>query len=191
MNLPATYLHFNVLDIVLGAILLVAMLRGLWTGFSRAFASLLGMVGGFMIAARYYQVVSVKLTPWLANEAARSLSAFLIIFFIVYLAFVIAGILLRGVLAAVKLSWMDRLAGGAMGLVKGVVASALVIFLLTLTLPADSSLLRESTLAPRVSEITRFMISFVPQNIKAKFMYKWRRLFPVSPEKLEKIKKEV
>ncbi len=191
MNLTMSYLHFNVLDIVLAAILLIALLRGLWTGFSRALASLLGMVGGFVVAARYYQMVALKLVPWLANEAARSLTAFFIIFLIIYLAFVIAGILLRGVLAAVKLSWMDRIMGGVMGLLKGVVASALILFLLTLTLQPGNSLIKQSVLAPRISEVTRVMISFVPPDIKAKFMYKWRRLFPVSPEKLEKIKKEV
>ena len=195
MNFSISYLQFNVLDIVLAVILLIAFIRGVWTGFSRALASLLGMVVGFAVAARYYQVVALKLVPWLENEAARSLTAFFIIFLIVYLAFVIAGILVRGVLAAAKLSWMDRFMGGIMGIAKGIVACALVIFLLTLTMPPDSSLLKQSVLAPRVSEITRIMISFVPPDIKAKFMYKWRRLFPATPpgkvDKVDKARKEV
>jgi len=160
----------------LGLIFVVIVIRGLFAGFSRTVSGLLGALVGFWVAANHYEFLSQKLAFLIKTEMWRGLVSFFLLFMVVYLAFAIAGILFKGLFHVLHLSFLDRLLGGFFGFLKALAISSVIIFILTLTLPADSPLLKSSCLYPRVSRMTRVMTDFIPENLKARFMWKWRRI---------------
>ncbi len=168
-------IHINWLDLFLGLTFLVIIVRGFLTGFSRTASSLVGVLAGFWAAVNHYEFVARQLAVFMGNEVGRKLLAFFLIFLVVYLCFVIAGILIYGFFKALHLSWFDKVLGGAFGFLKAALITGVIIFILTLTLPENNSLIRNSYLYPRVSSLARLMTSMVPDHIKGQFMWKWRR----------------
>lgn len=174
MNMLSAF-QFNWLDIILGILIIVTLVRGLWVGLSRAIASFAGVLLGFWFAIQFYYVISQKIIPFIRNELWASVVSFLALFFFVYTAFFILGIIIHSLLKALRLRWMDRLMGGVVGFAKGLLLSGIIIFLLTFFLPENTRLLKESALYPKLSEISKTIVMLVPTKIKGQFMYKWRQ----------------
>ena len=183
MDLHFNFLHFNWLDVLLGGMLVIFVCRSLWTGFSRSLASLLGVILGFWVAIHRFPSISFRLSPWIQDEMWRSLVSFLLIFLLVYLVFLIAGIMVQKMFKALRLGWIDRLLGAVVGLAKGLVLAGIIIFMLTIFLPSNSPLLRESCLYPALSQVAQAMGSMVPGHLKGRFMWKWRK-FHAAPDKV-------
>lgn len=177
MNLPILgQLHFNWLDIFITVLFVILVIRGLFTGFSRSASTLFGVLAGFWIAANQYAFVSRQMSAFIENPLWRDLGAFFLLFLVVYLCFLIAGILLHGLFKALKLRWFDVMLGGFFGFLKAMAFSGMVVFILTLTLPTESPFLKGSRLYPVVSDVARWMTAMAPENLKGKFMWKWRRM---------------
>ncbi len=170
-------IHGNWLDVVLAVVLLIALVRSVWTGFTRAVAGVGGVLGGFFVAIRGYPSLAFRLSPMIADELIRNIVAFLLLFLAVYLIFVIAGILLHGFLKALKLGWFDRLMGGILGALKGVLLAGIIMFLLTVVLPANSPTIQKSYLYPRLRYVIQGLTVLVPDQVKGRFMWKWRQFF--------------
>ena len=177
MDLHFNSLHFNWLDVLLGGMLVIFVCHSLWRGFSRSLASLLGVILGFWVAIHRFPSISLRLSPWIQDEMWRSLVSFLLIFFLVYLIFLIAGIMVQKMFKALRLGWIDRLLGAVVGFAKGLVLAGIIIFMLTIFLPSNSPLLRESCLYPALSRVAQVMGSMVPGHLKGRFMLKWRKFY--------------
>jgi membrane protein required for colicin V production len=175
MTLAYHSFHFNWLDIILGGMLLFFICRSFWTGFSRSVASFLGIILGFWVAIHHFSSISFKLSRWIQNEAWSSFISFTLIFFSVYLVFYIAGIVIQKIFKIVKLGWFDRLLGAIIGLAKGLILAGAIVFMLTIFLPSNSTLLRDSCLYPVLSRVAQVMGSVVPSHLKGRFMWKWRK----------------
>lgn len=119
-------------DLVVGAILLVTTLRGLFLGLVREAFSL-SAVGGAYIAVRLFTrpaaqalldasglEIDPRLAPWIAGAAIAGLTL---------AAVVIAGRLVARGIHAVGLGWADRLGGGLLGATEGVLVTALLLLL--------------------------------------------------------------
>jgi len=167
---------FNWLDIAILVILSIAVARGLWAGFSMAVSTFFGVILGFWVAAQQFPFVAIKLSRFIHDELWRSLLSFALLFLVVYLAFLTAGIVLRGFFRVIKLGWIDRILGGVVGLAKGLIFAGVIIFVMTLVLPEGSPLLKKSVLYPRLSRIAQTLNNLAPANIKGRFMWKWRKL---------------
>ncbi len=176
MDMISGLAAFNWLDITIIVILAIVIARGLWTGFSMAVSTFFGVILGFWVAAQQFPFVSMKLSPFIHDELWRSLISFALLFLVVYLAFLTAGIILRGFFRVIKLGWMDRILGGVVGLAKGLIFSGVIIFVMTLVLPEGSPLLKKSVLYPKLSRIAQTLNNLAPANIKGRFMWKWRKL---------------
>ncbi len=170
-------LHGNWLDVVLGAVLLIALVRSIWTGFSRSVAGLAGVVAGFFVAVRGFPSLSYRLAPMIENELIRNIVAFLLLFLAVYLVFVIAGILVYGFFKALKLGWFDRTLGAVLGVLKGLLVAGIIMFFLTVVLPPNSPTIQKSYLYPRLKYVIQSLTILVPEQLKGRFMWKWRQFF--------------
>lgn len=168
--------HFNSLDFMLAFILGFTVIRGCWIGFSRSAASLFGVLLGFWAGMTYLSFLSEKLAPFIKEELIRSFVSFLLIFLIVYMAFTIIGIVIKGLLKTLHLTWADRAMGALVGLIKGLVLTGAIIFLLTVFLPPQSHILKNSALYPELSQISQALCTIVPENLKGRFMWKWRHM---------------
>ncbi len=168
----------NWLDILMGVIIAVAFVRGLWTGFSRSVSTLAGLVAGFWVAMRLFGPLSERLLFILSNEMWARVAAFVLVFLFVYLGFFLMGVVLQGFFRLIRLGWLDRIAGAGVGIAKGLVMVGVLLFVLTLFLPPKSDLLSGSVLYPRLVAVAQGLSALVPVEIRGQFLWRWRNLVP-------------
>jgi membrane protein required for colicin V production len=120
----------NWVDLALLAVFSLFGLRGYFKGLFREVLSLCGLVVGFMVAVRYDDpVAALAGTFWNSPSFVLKAAAFIVIFFIVYFAFNLAGWLLHHSEKALFLQTINRLGGIAVGIGKGAALMALVVFI--------------------------------------------------------------
>lgn len=159
--------HLNWLDCLLLVILLVTFIIGLVKGFIRQIIGLLAVVGGVVLAARYYAWLSWKLFRQVESDFWRNGLSFLIIFF----AVVLVGWLLSFVLSKLMkgtLSLANHLLGGAFGLLKGVVIGAVIIFAM-LSFDFQQQAIIGSRLAPVMVQVSRALVLLIPHDLRQRF----------------------
>ncbi len=118
----------NWLDLIFLLILLFTTVHGLFKGLIKEVASILGLILGILVAQQYYQLVSAKLSHLSVLQPYAWILAYLIIFTAVLLLVIILGKLLRTLLKIGMLGWLDKLAGGMFGFLKGVLISSIYRF---------------------------------------------------------------
>ncbi len=109
----------NWLDIVLLILIVVPTLIGLKNGIVKAAFTVAGMVIGIVLASRFSTQLGEAMT-FISDPGWAKILAFAIIFIVIM---VIAGIgakLVKNVLSAIMLNWVNRLGGAVLGLVLGV-----------------------------------------------------------------------
>lgn len=107
-------------------------LRGYFRGLFREVFSLLGLVAGFIGAARYAEpLAGLVATYWNPTPIILKGVAFVICFFVIYLLFNVTGWLLHRSAKILFLQTVNRLGGVVLGVGKGTALAALVVFTLT------------------------------------------------------------
>lgn len=138
----------NPLDMAFLGILGVSLIYSTWKGFVRDLFSLVGILGGLLVAARYYSYAAAWLKPWLKTDSSAALAACAVLFLVTFIGVSLLGRMLGRSLRLLKLGWLDRTAGFGFGLLKGVVLCLGVFLALAHFLPAKTPILEESRLAP-------------------------------------------
>lgn len=110
----------NWLDLILLAIVGSSVFSGLMKGAVRTVFSLAGLVVGFLVASRESGALALILERWMTTKLAAAVG-FVLVFLGIGLAFALAAWLLRNALEKLSLSWLDRAAGAALGLLRGLV----------------------------------------------------------------------
>ena len=115
------------LDIILLVLIGIGAVLGFMKGFLRQLAGLLSLVAGLLVAKALYVHVADEVFSQVTDSVglARGL-AFVSIWLLVPLLFLLVASLLTRLMEAVSLGWLNRLLGAALGAVK----YALVISLL-------------------------------------------------------------
>ncbi len=152
---PGYIRNMNPLDIVFLGILGVSLLYSTWKGFVRDVFSLVGILGGFLLAARYYPFVATWLRPWLKTEWVAALVACGVLFLAAYVGVSLVGRMLGRSLRLLKLGWLDRTVGFGFGLLKGLVLCLGLFVALVNILPSKTAVLQESRLAPVLVELVK------------------------------------
>ncbi|WP_456432830.1 CvpA family protein [Thermosulfuriphilus sp.] len=166
-------------DYLLLAIFVFFFLKSLFNGFSRELASIVGLILGIFLAGRFHPLVANILSPWITNQPLLKGLSFLTVFIIVYLSIFILGVLLRRTLELIKLSWLDRVLGAALGFIKASLVAAMIIFLVVTFVPQGGHILSKSRLYPYVLKATGIIVFLIPEDLKARFKYQLRhRLTP-------------
>ena len=119
------------LDIILGIILLIGIMRGLKLGFIRTLTSLLAWIVGIYVAIHFSYFLLDYLEEYLAwNRETLNIAAFVLTFIIVVLFFSIIGQFLTHLSKFLALGLLNRLLGGILGLLKSaLILSIILIFL--------------------------------------------------------------
>jgi membrane protein required for colicin V production len=123
------------IDVVLAVVLALFALRGLFRGFARELFSLLGLIGGVVLAVTRYAAAADMLPPAMPGEL-RPFVAFVILFFAVMLGARLAGALVHRALGIVWLSPLDRVAGALFGAAKGAALVGCLVLLLRYLAPS-------------------------------------------------------
>ena len=150
------------------AVVLLSTVQAAYSGFFQEAFQLAGLVAGYLVAAWQYQHLAGWLEKYLKSTWLAESAGFLIIFFAVTVAAGIAGRTARWIMKTSGLSFLDRVLGGALGLVRGCLVVAVIAVSMTAFTPT-SRWLADSQWAPYFQAVGRAAIWVAPAELRAKF----------------------
>lgn len=156
----------NILDLAILALLGFFLVKGLMQGLIREVMGLVGIVAGLFLGLAYYGQLAQLARQALRIEAPwLDAVSFGVILLVVFALVVSLGALITSALAKMRLSPLNRLLGGALGLLKGVLLAYLLLNMLLLLMPfSPPQQLRSSLAAPYVISIGREVMSLAPDD---------------------------
>lgn len=143
MNLAHFDVQLGWVDIALLAVFLLSVLIGLWRGFVFEIVSLLGWLVAFVIANSAGPFLA-DLIPFGAEPQVRLWAAYIIVFVLVLITCTLLARMLRALVSATPLSFVDHLLGGVFGVARGTLVLVVVATLITLSPYADSTTWKNS-----------------------------------------------
>lgn len=164
----------NGLDVVLGVLLLATTIWGIVRGLVKQVIGITAVVAGLILASFNYREVAGIFHKFIENELLGNFLGFIVIF----IGVLVAGGLLAWLLTkAMKgpLALVNRLFGGAFGLLKGVLICGVVVFALIVFEIARPAL-ESSRLAPLCFGVTRAAVNLIPRDLKDKFESSYKEI---------------
>jgi membrane protein required for colicin V production len=168
----------NLLDLGILILLGLITLRGYYRGFFQELAVLVGVVGGLVVAAHSYLRVASFLQKWIADPFHARWIAFALVLVAVYWLTRLVAHFLQRVLYHLYLDFFDRLLGGLFALGKGALLVGFGLMFLSVVLPRDSQLFKESRAAPYLIHFSRQSLELLPPDFKQRlndYLQQWRR----------------
>ena len=164
------------LDIFFLVILTFTSVYGLFKGLIKEVSSIVGLVLGIIAANQYYQPLGATLGDMSVGSPYAGIIAYLAIFAAVLFAAISIGVILKKLLKISMLGWVDKLAGGIFGFLKGTLIICVLMLILTFVLQANSPILQDSRIAPFFTNFNQSFSSLIPKDIKQGYMQKSKRL---------------
>jgi membrane protein required for colicin V production len=121
----------NWLDIVLILVFGLSIAGGVVKGFAKVGIGFLATILALLCGLWFYGAAGSFLLPYVSHKGIANFAGFLMVFLVVVLLGALTGKLLALLFKWTGLTWLDRLLGGAFGILRGLVfAIALVVALL-------------------------------------------------------------
>jgi len=154
--------------------------RGYYRGLVKEAASILALILGFKLAVAYSPQVAPYITPLVSNQAFASPAAFILIFVgtMIACSFVVSG--LTALMKLTLIDWANKFFGGFFGLAKGILITAVVLWIWTALLPKPD-FMQSSRLVPVLEKVDATLSQFIPPDWKQKL--KTLTPPPVVPQK--------
>lgn len=141
----------NLLDLILLIPVVWLCIRGLSKGFIIELASLIGLVLGILAAWYFSGYASDFLKEYFTlNEQTLRIISCIVIFLAVMLVVYLIGKVTEKIIDLAMLGWLNKILGGIMGLLKGIVLVSIILFIIERT---DSG---EKLIKPNVKEKSMF-----------------------------------
>jgi membrane protein required for colicin V production len=150
-------------DWIIGAVVLVSVLVGLLRGVTREIVSLAGWVLGLVLA--FFFAAQVGATLPVEPPELRTLIGGLLILAGVLVLAALLGAVLRALLAAVRLTTLDRLLGGVFGLARAVLVLGVAVLLASGTPVPKAGWWKESLLLPWLEAGVAFAMPLLPESV--------------------------
>jgi membrane protein required for colicin V production len=159
----------NALDI--GLVILIAMGAGigLARGFVRILIGTLSLIAAFVLASRYQDQLAAVLTSRHVSEVPARIGAYVVVFLGTMIAGGLVALIVGKILKLAMLSFPDRLAGGALGVLAALLAAAFVVHPVVASSPDGSRLLATSKLAPYVSVVADLGNAMAPDAVAKRY----------------------
>ena len=156
------------LDIGILAIISLFALLGIKRGFIRGTLSFLAIVVGIVLGMMFYEFAGILLVKkgLIANESIASIAGFFIVTLAVYLVIQLIAWLLTKLVDTLHLSLIDRMAGGFLGVIIGVIVIFFLISCLEFFYSEDDPPLKDSVVVPYVNVSFEIIRSTVPDDFK-------------------------
>jgi membrane protein required for colicin V production len=175
----------NVLDWVFIIIIAVSSIYGIFKGLIKEASSILAIIIGWIAASKFYMKLSPVFNVFGLNDQISNVFSFIIIFLAIFIALILIGKLIHRLVHSISLGWLNRLGGMGFGFIKGVILSSIIIIVLTITLPEKTQILSHSKLSPHIMGISKVLVSFVPKDLKNRFMEKEKRMRKFFEKKIQ------
>jgi membrane protein required for colicin V production len=183
----------NALDVGLVVLLAMGAGIGLARGFVRILIGILSLVVAFYLASRYQDQIAAVMTARHVSETPARIAAYVLVFLATMIAGGLVAWVVGKILKLAMLSFPDRLAGGALGILAAVLAAAFLVHPLAASSPDGSRLLATSKLAPYVSVVADVGNAAAPDAVAKRYesgmdaLRKiWRGEVPLPVEKVKK-----
>ena len=155
-------------DWVILGFLVFSIVGAALEGFFQEAFKMAGLVVGYLLAAWQYHRLADWFAPHLKSPWIGEMIAFLIIFFAVLIVAGFAGRIARWVMKKAGLSTIDRVLGGMLGLLRGVLVVAIVLTAVAAFEPA-ARWLEPSELAPYFLVGGRAAVWLAPPELRQRF----------------------
>lgn len=156
----------NIADLSLAIIWLFFVVRGYMRGLVKEAGSLAAIVTAFYLAGAYHKQLAPNLTEYISGNYAGT-AAYLLIFTVTLLGVWFVALAISGIVKITMTQWADRFFGGGFGLAKGVILTAVLLFLLRLAAP-DPDFLKGSLLVPVLDKMSTKLVNYIPPDINEK-----------------------
>lgn len=157
----------NWVDIIILIVLAIGLVKGLANGFVRGLFGLAALVLGIMIAAAHYeQVTEVLFSRLEVGAQGQAILGFLLVFVIVLILVSVVGRILSKALKLASLGWLDRLAGGILGVVMACVFTGVLLLLVVMAGFQSNTGVARSTVAPTVISVMDTVVAFAPEGVR-------------------------
>ncbi len=177
---------YNVIDLFIMGTLLVTLILGLWKGFMRSLTAVAGLIVGVAGALRYHSVVE----PYLGRISAldphiSTILSMVIVFIAIQVLFVVIRRILTALIDVTRLSWLDRVLGGMLGVIAGLLIVASAVQVILIAVP-DWPLVKTSRLVKPVNQLTNRAMTYAPgpaRDYVQSLIAKWKGTPRPSPPK--------
>ncbi len=145
-------------DIITAIVLVFSLIYSMVRGMVLEIFSLLAYVGGYFVAMTYRKEFSATLSQYISNPTATEIVSFALIFIATVFAISLIGKGLQKLIhSAPGLSGLDRLFGGVIGLVKGILILIILMFPLRFFPEFNKEITQDSFFAPKLMEISNVL----------------------------------
>jgi membrane protein required for colicin V production len=158
----------NTIDIIILSSLAISTAMGFFWGLIRQVIAIVGLVGGLVVAGRYYADVAAFLhgsdgRGLVADENWARIIAFVGTMILVSLVVGVVGSVLRVVARLLLLGWLDRLLGALLGLLMSLTLTMAVVIVATVfPVPGLSEGIRDSQVARLLNGYVPVVLSMLP-----------------------------
>jgi len=166
----------NGVDLIILIILAIGFISGLARGIIRTLFGLAALVLGVVTAAGSFGHVASTVFGFVSDERVAEILAFILVFLIVFTVIALIGRLIAKVIKVAALGWVDRLAGGVVGILLASIVTGTLLLLMVLGGFHKTPALARSTLAPSVLGVTDAIVTLVPASVRAGFEEEYRSL---------------
>lgn len=134
----------NGVDFVLFGIVLVSAVIGLWRGLVREVMSLVTWLIAIWVAFVWAETMAPAVAGVVETPMLRVLAAFILIFITLMIAGAIIARLLTGAVSAAGLGSINRVTGAGFGVVRGILVTTAVVYVVGLTSFAQGTTWQQS-----------------------------------------------
>lgn len=153
--------HFNEFDYILLALIGLSSLFGLLRGFIREIVSLVSWVAAFTLAIMFTQSLSLYFEQYIKTPyVAQVLSFLLIMICTLVVGFLVNGIL-RCFISSAGFVVSNHILGALFGVLRGIVISTFIIFLISISAWREAAWLGNSSIASGLRQPTAWLIEHV------------------------------
>jgi membrane protein required for colicin V production len=157
---------FNWVDVLLIVLIIITVILGMIKGLMRQVIGILAVFLGLILAIVYSPHVAKLIMELGADKSIAYVLAFFLILGIVMMIGWLSSRMFLKIKGPVK--FFDRLLGGGLGFVKGVIICGAVVYTLYIFLD-DKDTMKNSVFAPYTLRITNAVVSLIPRELKDRF----------------------
>jgi membrane protein required for colicin V production len=161
----------NGFDVALLVFAVILLLIGMSKGLLRILIGMLALVAAFVFAARFHEPLAQQIGGLDLPDGALRLIAYVSVFLLVLLCGGLASFYGRRMIRAAMLGWLDRAAGGALGLLTAALVAALIFMPLVSYAPGSLGTLDGSLLAPFVVMVADLVHRVMPAETAQRYRH--------------------
>lgn len=155
----------NVLDLIILLVLVLTVARGLMRGMVDTLFSLGAWVLAFLLGKWGALLAEPLLPSGLENPATRYFAGFAVVFLIVLIAVLLVGHAVAAVVRAAGLGAVDKVLGGVVGVIKGLVILTGFSVAAGLTALPRTDLWKQAMLSESLQAMARTALPLLPANV--------------------------